>query len=181
MKKWTGKLAETWGLGASASALFALLVVTGGILMFYYRPVPELAWADVVDLREASWAGSLRKLHYWGAQLLVIVVWLHLLRVFLIGAHRPPHQGNWSVGVGLLALTLAMAASGHLLPWDQDAVSGWGLSHPTVDGSAPSPSAPSAEGLLWVYLAHCIVLPLLTTTLIVHHWRRYRRRREAAE
>ncbi len=178
MKKLTGRLAETWGLGASASALGALLLLSGIVLMFHYRPMTALAWADVVDLREASAVGALRGLHYWSAQILVLVLWLHLLRVFLGGRHRAARRGNWMVGVLLLVTTLAMAATGHLLPWDQQAVSAWALQHPSPSPPPASPPSELGDGhLLWVYAAHCVVLPLVAAALIVEHRRRHRRDR----
>lgn len=176
MKKLTGKLAETWGLGATAGALFALLVLTGGVLMLHYRPVVDLAWADVVDLREISWAGSFRKLHYWAAQVLIIVVWLHLLRTFLRGAHRRPRQGHWALGVVMLALTLAMATSGHLLPWDLPAVSGLSLHHPSIDGASTAATSLGSRHLLWIYVLHCVFLPALMVGLIAYAKRRDIRR-----
>lgn len=176
MKKPSGRLAETWGLGASASALCALLLLTGIVLMFHYRPVAALAWADVVDLREVSAVGALRRVHYWSAQILLLVLWLHMLRVFLVGRHRGVRRSNWTVGVLLLATTVALAATGHLLPWDHQAVSAWALQHPSASPE-PSPSGLSDRHLLWVYVAHCVALPLVAAALIVDHRRRYRRDR----
>ena len=171
MMKPKGKLAETWGLGASASALCCVLALTGIVLMFHYRPVPHLAWADVVDLREVSAVGALRRVHYWSAQVLLIVLWLHMLRLFLRARHRSPRQSNWTVGVCLLVVALALAATGHVLPWDHQAVAGW---------TVPPSTSPSDESyLLWVYAAHCIVLPLLGAALIFDHRRRTRRHQDA--
>ncbi len=64
-------------------------------------------------------APSSGAIHFWSANLLVVVAALHLLRVFLTGAFRGPRQFNWVVGVVLLLLLLASNFTGYLLPWDQ--------------------------------------------------------------
>ena len=106
-------------LGNLAVFLLLFEAVTGVGLMFHYRPVVGLAYPDLVDLHEVSGFGFVRGLHRWGAYAAVIVVWLHLLRVALRGAYAPPRRLNWTVGVALMILTLLLAATGYLLPWDQ--------------------------------------------------------------
>lgn len=196
MKQRTGRLAETWGLELSAMVLFAMLAGTGVVLMFFYRPVETWAWVDVVDMHEVSWAGSLRRLHHWGAQVLLVVVWLHMLRTFLLGAHRPPGRTNWKIGVVLLALTLALATTGYLLPWDRAAVSALELHHPTLGGKTAALEGPAtsfgAEGakgdpdstgkekrLLWIYVAHCVFLPAVAIFFVLQSRRLARRATEA--
>ncbi len=154
-------------------AVFLLLLVaaTGVGLMFHYRPAAGVAYADLVDLREISGAGFLRSLHRWGAYAVVIAVWLHLLRAALRGAYAPPRRFNWSLGVALMILTLALAATGYLLPWDQQAIWSVGELSP-ASGERP---AAGERLLLPAYALHCVVLPLALAALTVVHLRRARR------
>jgi quinol-cytochrome oxidoreductase complex cytochrome b subunit len=114
--RWT----YTWGLGGLSAMLLTLLVLTGVFLEMNYTPSPEQAYGDVLALRTNVWFGDLlRNIHHWSANLLVITVGLHLLRVFLTGGHRPPRATNWLVGVLMLLLVLGANFTGYLLPWDQ--------------------------------------------------------------
>ncbi len=152
-------------------AVFLLLLeaATGLGLMFHYRPAIGFAYLDLADLREVSSFGFLRGLHRWGAYAAVIVVWLHLLRVALRGAYLPPRQRNWAAGVVLMILTLLLATTGYLLPWDQQAY--WGVATLAPAG-APHPDG---RALLHAYVWHCGALPLLAAALTVYHLRRARR------
>ncbi len=154
-------------LGNLAVFLLLFEAATGIGLMFHYRPVVGLAYLDLVDLREVSGFGFVRGLHRWGAYAAVIAVWLHLLRVALRGAYAPPRRLNWTVGVALMILTLLLAATGYLLPWDQQAY--WGIASlspgTVIDGTT----------LLRFYAGHCVALPLLIAALTYYHLRRARR------
>lgn len=137
--------------------------------MFHYRPAVDAAYLDLVDLREVSRLGFVRQLHLWGAHAAVILVWLHLLQAAVRGAHAPPRRANWSVGVVLMLLTLLLAASGYMLPWDQEAY--WGIA--TL---SPSAAAGLHESrLLQAYVLHCVILPLMVAGLTLYHIRRARR------
>ena len=88
--------------------------------MFYYVPSIETAYFDIIKLQTQVPFGQLiRNMHRWGAHLMVIVVVLHMARVFYTGAYKPPREFNWVVGVVLLLLTLGASFTGYLLPWDQ--------------------------------------------------------------
>ena len=114
------RLSFTWCMGGLTFFLFLVEVVTGVLLMFYYRPVVEYAYFDIQGMRaEVISMGLLRELHRWGAHAMVISIWLHMLRVFLTGSYKPPREFNWGVGVILLVLTLLLSFTGYLLPWDQ--------------------------------------------------------------
>lgn len=112
--------ATTWALGSLAVFLFAAEAFTGLALLFHYRPGADAA-ADLVDLREASAFGFVQELHHWGSHALVIVVWLHLLRVLASASYRSPRHYNWAVGVALLILTLLLATTGTALSSDGEA------------------------------------------------------------
>ncbi len=114
------RLSFTWCMGGLTFFLFLVEIVTGVLLMFYYRPVVEYAYFDIEGMRaEVISMGLLRELHRWGAHAMVITIWLHMLRVFLTGSYKPPREFNWGVGVVLLVLTLLLSFTGYLLPWDQ--------------------------------------------------------------
>ncbi len=90
----------TWGMGGITFLLFIVLTVTGVILMFYYRPTAEYAYADMKYLEhDVPFGMFLRNMHRWAAHLMVITVWLHMLRVFLTGSYKP--QEN-SIGLSEL-------------------------------------------------------------------------------
>src|SRR5687767_2106709 len=116
------KLKYTWCMGGISFFLFLVLTFTGLLLMFYYRPTVEYAYADILDLRDQVPLGIMRELHRSGAHAMVISVWLHMMRVFMTGAYKPPREFNWGVGVILLLLTLLLSFTGYLLPWDQLAI-----------------------------------------------------------
>jgi len=113
------RLSSTWCMGGLTFFLFLVEIVTGVLLMFYYRPTVEYAYFDIQGLRAHVTLGLLRELHRWGAHAMVIAIWLHMLRVFLTGSYKPPREFNWSVGVIMLVLTLLLSFTGYLLPWDQ--------------------------------------------------------------
>ena len=102
------RLRYTWCMGGISFFLFLQLTFTGLLLMFYYRPTLEYAYADIVSLREHVPLGIMREMHRWGAHAMVITVWLHMFRVFMTGSYKPPREFNWNVGVIMLVLTLSL-------------------------------------------------------------------------
>jgi len=114
------KIRFTWCMGGITFFLFLFETITGILLMFYYVPDVNRAYADMVDLMYVVPFGRLlRNSHRWGAHAMVITVSVHMLRVFLTGSYKPPRQFNWVLGVVLLVLTLLLSFTGYLLPWDQ--------------------------------------------------------------
>ena len=101
-------LSYTWCMGGTTFFLFIVEVVTGVLLMFYYRPTLEHAYNDILQLRDVTTLGIMRELHRWGAHAMVIAVWLHMYRVFLTGSYKPPREFNWVIGVLLLVMTLLL-------------------------------------------------------------------------
>ncbi len=111
---------STYRLGFIALVLYAILLITGVYLMFFYTPAITMAYGDMQQLRTNVGFGQLmRNVHRWSAHLMVLVVVLHLIRTFLDGAYKAPREFNWVIGVLLLAVTLAYSFTGYLLPWDQ--------------------------------------------------------------
>jgi len=173
----------TFRLGFIASVLFMILLISGMYLMFFYHPAVPQAYFDMHEIGTSFAFGQFfRNAHRWSAHLMVIVVLLHLLRVFYAGAYRPPRQFNWVVGVLLLLLTLGLSFTGYLLPWDQLAF--WAITVGTnIAGYVPvlgdqarqillgGPDVGDAA-LLRFYVFHIYALPgLLMLFLSVHIWR----------
>jgi quinol-cytochrome oxidoreductase complex cytochrome b subunit len=184
-------------MGGITFLMFLVTVVTGVVLMFYYRPVGEYAYADMKYLQfDMPFGMIMRNMHRWAAHAMVITVWLHMFRVFLTGSYKPPREFNWVVGVLLLVFTLLLSFTGYLLPWDQ--LSMWAVTVGTNMARATpvfGHEGPFAElagvnarydarslllggslvgppALLRFYVLHCIVIPLIAGTLmILHFWR----------
>jgi quinol-cytochrome oxidoreductase complex cytochrome b subunit len=179
----TLKPGTTLGLGLFSLFTFVILCITGVLLMFYYVPAPEQAYQRMLDLRGVVVFGTfLRSLHRWSAHAMVALVILHMMRVFLTGAHKAPREFNWVVGIVLLLLTLFLSFTGYLLPWDQLAY--WAIMVGTsIAGYAPvvgeqmrffllGDDSVGREALLRFYVLHVVVLPAVLSALIgVHFWR----------
>jgi quinol-cytochrome oxidoreductase complex cytochrome b subunit len=106
--------------GGITYLLFMILVVTGVLLSFYYRPSPEEAYPSIQYIvSDVPMGWLVRGLHVWSANLIVVAVLAHMARVFFAGAYKPPRETNWVVGLILLFVTLGFGATGYLLPWDQ--------------------------------------------------------------
>jgi quinol-cytochrome oxidoreductase complex cytochrome b subunit len=153
------------------------------MLMFYYVPSPDRAFADLQALETNVRFGMLmRNLHRWMAHGMVISVFLHMMRVFYTGAYKAPREFNWVVGVILLVLTIALSFTGYLLPWDQLAI--WAITvGMNMAGTAPllgddarlvllGGLEVSDPALIRFYTLHVIGLPLLAAIFMaVHFWR----------
>lgn len=177
------RLRYSWRLGYIATVLFTVLVVTGVYLMFFYTPSVTSAYGDMQELRTGVGFGQLvRNVHRWAAHLMVVVVVLHLVRVFYAGAYKRPRQFNWVLGMGLLGITLAFSFTGYLLPWDQ--LSYWAVTVGTnLVGYVPIVGGTLSDLLLGgpqigqatlrrFYALHVAVLPMaLALVLMVHIWR----------
>jgi quinol-cytochrome oxidoreductase complex cytochrome b subunit len=109
-------------LGSASAILFALQAVTGMFLSVYYVPSPDSAYDSIQYIMNGVAFGWLiRGMHHWGASLMVIVVFIHMLRTFYYGAYKYPREFTWITGVMLLLATLGMGFTGYLLPWNQRA------------------------------------------------------------
>ena len=195
----------TWCMGGITFFLFLVEVVTGALLMFYYRPVPEHAYSDMQALAFTVPLGIVREIHRWGAHAMIITVWLHMLRVFLTGAYKSPREFNWCVGVVLLVSTMFLSFTGYLLPWDQLSI--WAVTvgtnmaraMPFFGSEGPGASllqigdtplvhagsdfrffllgepAVGAKALLNFYVLHCVAVPIFAAVLMAVHFWRVRK------
>ncbi|MFZ5821877.1 MAG: cytochrome b N-terminal domain-containing protein [Chloroflexota bacterium] len=110
-------------LGAGGTAIFLMLIlgVTGILEMFYYVPNPEEAALSVQAITyHVPFGGFVRNLHYWSAQLLLIVSAIHLLRVIFTAAYSHPRRFNYLLGLGLFVLAIMLDFTGYILRWDVD-------------------------------------------------------------
>ncbi|MHB1842936.1 MAG: cytochrome b N-terminal domain-containing protein [Sulfobacillus sp.] len=107
-------------LGLGTLFMFINQVITGIILATWYNASVTGAYQSVQRIMHTVPLGWLiRDLHYWGANFMVVLVFLHMLRGYYIGAYRKPRELVWLTGVGLLLITILFSFTGYLLPWDQ--------------------------------------------------------------
>lgn len=119
-------------LGAGGTAIFLTLILglTGVLEMFYYIPNPEEAALSVQTIAyHVPFGGFVRNLHYWSAQLLLVVSAVHLLRVVFTAAYRKPRRLNYLLGLGLFVLAILLDFTGYILRWDE------GICWPLVTGT----------------------------------------------
>jgi len=177
--RWT----YTFGLGVIATILFGVLVFSGVLLMFYYIPSIERAYPTMKEIQFSVPLGQFtRNMHRWSAHAMVLVVVLHMARVFYTGAYRRGREFNWVIGVILLLLTLGASFTGYLLPWDQ--LSYWAITVGTnIAGYVPLAGTTVRNVLLGgpevgqstlirFYTLHIAFLPVLLVLLVsIHLWR----------
>ena len=176
-------------LGTISAALFLVLILSGLPLLFLYVPSVERAYASVKDIEYVVTFGAwIRSVHRISAHLMVAAVVLHLARVFLTGAYKNGVGGgqrrewNWTLGVGMLLLTLFLSFTGYLLPWDQLAY--WAVTVGTnIASSVPfvgprlrelmlGGRAIEQPTLIRFYVLHIVALPAALGVLFVYHmWR----------
>jgi menaquinol-cytochrome c reductase cytochrome b subunit len=111
-----------WFYTLGSAVLFAFIVqaVTGVFLAMFYTPSATQAYASISHINNDVPFGALvHGMHKWGASVMVILVFLHMGRTFFFGAYKYPRELNWVIGVVLLILTMTMAFTGYLLPFDQ--------------------------------------------------------------
>ncbi|MFZ2096621.1 MAG: cytochrome b N-terminal domain-containing protein [Anaerolineales bacterium] len=109
-------------LGSASLFLFLLQGITGIMLSVYYVPSPDHAYDSIQYIMTGvSFGWLIRGIHHWGASLMVLIVFFHMLRTYYFGAYKYPREFTWVTGVLLLLLTLGMGFTGYLLPWNQRA------------------------------------------------------------
>ena len=116
----TLKFTHTWGLGGSALVLVFMQVITGILLLFVYSSTMSKTYDSILILQNDVLFGKLiRNMHHWGANFLIIVLFLHMMRVFFTGAYHDKRKVNWWIGLGLFFCVLISNFTGYLLPLDQ--------------------------------------------------------------
>ena len=149
-------------------------------LSVYYTPSPDHAYDSIQYIMTGvSFGWLIRGIHHWGASLMVLVVFIHMLRVFITASYKYPRELTWLIGVGLLLATVFMGFTGYLLPWNQKAY--WATTVGTqIAGSVPligdfilkvlrGGSSLSALTLQRFFAAHIWILPAVLVALIGVH------------
>ena len=161
--------------------LFVMLAVTGYFMTLYYVPSPEQAY-DAVDYLtyEVPLGYVIRGVHHWSANLMIVTISIHMIRVFVYGAYKNPREINWMTGVCLFCLVMAFGFTGYLLPWDQKAY--WATKVGTsIMGSVPvvgeytlrlmrGGSNLGALTMTRFYSMHVLFLPAATFIFLVGHF-----------
>ena len=176
----------TWGLGGMSVVLVSMLFGTGVLLKFIYEPLPGKAYESILYLQRHVLFGQLiRNMHHWSANGLIIVAFLHFLRVFFTSAFHPPRQFNWIIGLGLFFVVLCSNLTGYLMPWDQLAF--WAVTICTGMLEYIPAAGPWLQNLLRggpevgpatlsnFYAVHTALLPALLIILMPFHFWRVRK------
>ena len=161
-------------LGWLSTYFVVFETITGIFLMVWYTPSPEVAYANMIGIMSAVPLGQfMRDLHRLGAEAMVLIVTLHMLRTFFTASYKKPRQFTWFTGVILLGLTLFLSFSGYLLPWDQLALWAVTIGASMVEAAPPEVVGTNlnlllrggpeigANGLLRFYLLHVLAVPAL--------------------
>ena len=181
-------------LGGVAAILIAIEFLTGFLLGIYYVPDgagnPAPAYTSVVFIQQTAYLGWLvRGVHFWGANVLLAVVLLHMTFVLWNGGYRPPRELNWMVGVLVFLVVILFSFTGSLLPWDANSYFARAREISIISGSNVLPDGVSGfiktavQGgpvvgpttLLRFFMAHVFLLPAAVTLLLYIHLRLARR------
>ncbi len=110
--------------GSVILVLFTIQVITGLMLLFYYKATIAEAHQSVARIMtEVSFGWIIRSIHSWSASLMIATVFVHLISSWLLKSYRRPREATWMSGVLLLIITMAFGFTGYLLPWDSLSVS----------------------------------------------------------
>jgi len=169
-----------FSLGGTPAYLFLIQITTGILLLFYYQPNAAVAYESVARLtHEINYGWFIRSIHKWSANLMILTVILHMLRVFFTRSYRHPRELNWVFGVTLLLMTLSFGFTGYSLVYEQ--LSFWGATvAANLTDSVPIVGPPLAtfirggpdigpQTLTRLYLLHIAILPALMIGLLGLH------------
>ncbi len=172
--------------GGMTFVMFGIQLLTGVLLAFYYRPTMDEAYPSVLRImQEIPFGGFVRGLHAWTANAMIAMAILHMLKVFSIGAFRPPREFTWVSGVLLFFVTVTFGFSGYLLPMNQLAY--WATTVGTqIAGALPfvggyaqifllGGSQITGETLTRFFALHVLVLPGVILVLLAAHFTMIRR------
>src|SRR5215510_6589651 len=166
--------------GSAALTIFVLQIFTGIMLALVYVPSAAEAWNSLQHLNHSITLGwFLRAMHGWGSNFMVAVVLVHMCQVALFGAYKFPRELTWILGVLLLLMTLAMAFTGQVLRFDQDAYWGLGIGA-SIIGRVPLVGKPllqiflggpiiAGDTLSRFFAVHVFVIPGLLIAFVSLH------------
>jgi quinol-cytochrome oxidoreductase complex cytochrome b subunit len=178
-------LYPTFRLGWLSTYFVFFETITGILLMVWYTPSPLVAYQNMVDIASRVPMGQLvRDLHRLGAEAMVLIVALHMVRTFFTGSYKKPRQFTWFTGLLLLVITGFLSFTGYLLPWDQLALWAVTIGASMIEATPPAIVGENlnllvrggpdigANGLLRFYLAHVLLLPALLFVFTgVHYYK----------
>jgi quinol-cytochrome oxidoreductase complex cytochrome b subunit len=166
--------------GSLSLIAFISQVITGILLLIYYRPTPQEAHKSIEYITgEVRFGWLYRQVHAWGATLMIVAVICHMVRTFFMGAYKKPRELTWVLGVAILMVTIVFGFTGYLLPWNQ--LSYWATTVGTeISGAVPGVGpwlrkvmlggeAVGAETLSRFFTLHVIILPWTLTGLLGLH------------
>ncbi len=167
-------LYPTFRLGWLSTYFVVFETITGIFLMIWYTPSPDAAYGNMINILSNVPLGQLmRDLHRLGAEAMVLIVVLHMLRTYFTGSYKKPRQFTWFTGVILLVATAFLSFSGYLLPWDQLALWAVTIGASMVEAAPPEVVGSNlnlllrggpdigANGLLRFYLLHVLAVPAI--------------------
>ena len=172
--------------GSCLAFVFSIQLITGILLMTAYSPSSSQAWSSVHFIQyQMDFGWLIRGLHHFGSQTMMVLIGLHMLQVVIAGAHLPPREINWWLGMGLFGVTFGLGLTGYLLPWDQKGY--WATRVATnIAGTLPG-IGPDIQQLLVggedygnhtltrFYALHVGILPFTGIVLIILHILIFRR------
>ena len=181
-----------YSLGGLSFFAYIVLTITGIYLGFYYVPNGEFiedpdtgemtsgAYKSMeLIMTQVSFGYIIRAVHHWSAHFMVASVFLHMMRVYFVGAYRNPREINWMLGSILLMVTIFFGYTGYLLPWDElgFAAGSIGLEMATsIPAMGPlmaqivfGGTQLTGDTITRMYWLHIFVLPLIGTILIIIH------------
>lgn len=172
--------------GGLALLCFIVQVITGMLLLMYYKPAPDTAWDSVTFIKSNVPMGWLvQRIHAVTANMMITLVLMHMARVGYYKIYRKPRELHWISGVALLTMTLGLAFTGYLLPWTQ--LSYWGAKVGTeIPGGVPiigqaivlwlrRGESISGETLGFFFSMHIWVLPAVISMFMGLHFVMIRR------
>ncbi|HEY8667363.1 MAG TPA: cytochrome b N-terminal domain-containing protein [Tepidisphaeraceae bacterium] len=172
--------------GGLSLLMFIVQVFTGMLLLMYYKPDPNAAWDSVTFVKSnVSMGWLVQRIHTVGANLMIVMVFMHMARVAYYKIFRSPRELHWISGVVLALLTTIMAFTGYLLPWTQ--LSYWGAKVGTeIPGAVPIVGQHmvewvrrgkniSGETLGFFFSLHIWIIPATVTLFMAAHFAMIRR------
>ncbi|NIP85392.1 MAG: DUF4405 domain-containing protein, partial [Planctomycetales bacterium] len=169
--------------GSTLVFTFMVQVVTGLVLWMGYSPSTQTAWESVYYLDHFMTLGwLLRSVHHYAAQLMVVLLVVHLIQVVIDKAYRAPREINFWIGLVLMQIILGLALTGYLLPWDEKGY--WATKVATEIAGSVGDAVPAlAVGgpeyghhtLTRFFALHAGILPALLVLFLVIHLALFRR------
>ena len=168
--------------GSATLLCFILQIITGTLLALVYVPSTNEAWNSLQYLNHVQYLGwYLRALHNWGSNFMVALMTIHMVQVFLFGAYKYPRELTWVSGVFLLVATLAMAFTGQVMRFDEDAYWGLGIGA-SITGRVPligdrlvhlllGGPIIAGETLSRFFALHVFVIPAMIIGIVAMHLR----------